>query len=401
MFLLNVDDSDLNADWIKTLRWDLPTDPEALRSLFGDDWAAQLSRLPAWLAAPAEVKAAAESTLVKHGDPSRPNYAQQHPGSPSARRADIVPDALKADVDSAVQRLVSGADELDVVPALARKAASYGMQQGLSSTDSPHGQDASSAALYGSGMARIALDRAKQETEWAIYRSTYADRVKTDVDDLRLGGRVMVKVPDDAVEGILADGVKNQFQTQTSRGSLNAPSRAVNELAHHGIMPNAPADTRPVYGFVSRDGDEHPVSVSQYGEVTLVLRDDVRTRTTVTVGDSLNSHATPIPLNGPVTARQVADASANTPFMDAFYAVQRDGYRAFGNVGRIYMEAQIMGGVKRSDIERIVFQDGVRSPSEIQALAERLAPDGIIVEVAAGARQRVRPARKRLQPRPE
>lgn len=388
MVLLNVDDSDLNADWIKTLRWDLPTGPEALRSLFGDDWAAQLSRLPAWLAAPAEVKAAAESTLVKHGDPSRPNYAQQHPGSPSARRADIVPDALKADMDAAVQRLVSGADEDDVVFALATKAARYGMQQGLSSTDSPHGKDprngkdASSAALYGSGMARIALDRAKQETEWRIYRSTYADRVKTDVDDLRLGGRVMVKVPDDAVEGILADGVKNQFQTQTSRGSLNSPSRAVNELAHHGIMPNAPADARPVYGFVSRDGDEHPVSVSQYGEVTLVLRDDVRTRTTVTVGDSLNSHATPIPLNGRVTARQVADASENTPFMDAFYAVQRDGGRAFGNVGRIYMEAQIMGGVKRSDIERIVFQDGVRSPGEIQALAERLAPDGIIVEVA-------------------
>lgn len=87
--MLIVDDSDLNADWIKTGTWDLPTDPAALEATFGPDWYATLSRLPAWRAAPPEVKAARPVTMVKfapglrpvlkHGDPSRPGYAQMHP----------------------------------------------------------------------------------------------------------------------------------------------------------------------------------------------------------------------------------------------------------------------------------------------------------------------------------
>lgn len=87
--MLIIDDSDLNADWIKTGTWDLPTDPAELEALFGPDWYATLSRLPAWQAAPPQVKAAAPATLVKfapglrpvlkHGSPGDKGYAQMHP----------------------------------------------------------------------------------------------------------------------------------------------------------------------------------------------------------------------------------------------------------------------------------------------------------------------------------
>lgn len=56
-----IDNNDRNADWIKTLSWDLPTDPETLARMFGDDWYARLSRLPAWDAAPANLKAMGKS----------------------------------------------------------------------------------------------------------------------------------------------------------------------------------------------------------------------------------------------------------------------------------------------------------------------------------------------------
>jgi hypothetical protein len=47
-----------DEDWIKTLSWDLPTDPEKLRSLIGDPGIATLKTLPAWKAAPDSIKQA-------------------------------------------------------------------------------------------------------------------------------------------------------------------------------------------------------------------------------------------------------------------------------------------------------------------------------------------------------
>jgi hypothetical protein len=58
---INLDDGDLNADWIRTLTWDLPTDPADLAAMYGPDWAKTLSVLPCWAAAPASVRGAVEA----------------------------------------------------------------------------------------------------------------------------------------------------------------------------------------------------------------------------------------------------------------------------------------------------------------------------------------------------
>jgi hypothetical protein len=49
-----LDDTNENADWIKTLSWDMSSDPMA----FTQEELEHLSTLPAWKAAPPEIKAA-------------------------------------------------------------------------------------------------------------------------------------------------------------------------------------------------------------------------------------------------------------------------------------------------------------------------------------------------------
>jgi hypothetical protein len=49
---LDVDADLRNSDWLRTLSWDLPTDP----SLFSQEELQHLSTLPAWEAAPPEIR---------------------------------------------------------------------------------------------------------------------------------------------------------------------------------------------------------------------------------------------------------------------------------------------------------------------------------------------------------
>ena len=60
--IIEIDNNDSNADWIKSLRWDLPTDPDELERLFGYGWRERMESLPVWLAAPDSVK----NGLSKH-----------------------------------------------------------------------------------------------------------------------------------------------------------------------------------------------------------------------------------------------------------------------------------------------------------------------------------------------
>lgn len=52
--IIDIDADDRNSDWIKTLSWDLPTDP----AYFTQPELEELSTLPAWEAAPEEIKSA-------------------------------------------------------------------------------------------------------------------------------------------------------------------------------------------------------------------------------------------------------------------------------------------------------------------------------------------------------
>jgi hypothetical protein len=188
-------------------------------------------------------------------------------------------------------------------------------------------------------------------------------------------GDVTVAMSEYVLNSFLGEGrYKNQFETRTSGGKLDVGVRKVGE----GLATGTPAGTkladRPVYGYLTdnetvhtyqskKDAvnalegewtDKHSLDrkldweniksvnsdkVDQYGDIRVILKPDVRSRTTVTIGDSLRTGV-------------MADAMSNPKPDLTNMGLYKAGAASHmsGNPTAGYLEAQIHGGVKASDI---------------------------------------------------
>lgn len=346
----NIDSTDGNADWIKTFSWDLPTDPKELEAVFGPNWYAELSRLPAWLAAPPELKNPAlvkSGSVVVFGKHLDGKHNQKRHGrggggvdySESQRSGErmgtsFLPPELEESFDrnfSAGQDYFSGN-----APGFQEDAKQYALDNGMSEAD---------AEIFGLAMTRRVRDRmTAQDERWADSE----ERVLADIDKVRQTGLVCIATDPSSAAKILEDGeFRSQFETQTSRGLYDPNVRAVAETAMLDLHPSVLPEHRPVYGFIASDSTKATaLGPSQYGNVRFVFKDNVRDRTTMTVGDSLGGKATPIPLTGDVSRRQVSDSM--TLFGDGLKYYGVDEFQR-----QTYFEAQIGGGASISEIAEI------------------------------------------------
>lgn len=180
---------------------------------------------------------------------------------------------------------------------------------------------------------------------------------------LRDDGVVMVAMPEGALLATLEEGrIKTLFETNRSNGAVAYEARRSEEFANHDLHPGLDESIRPVYGYVTLPDTPTPNGVASYGEFSVELKPGVRDRTTMTNGDSLGSYATPVPMTGPrLTPLQVAGAEAWFPVSNSsefeLMADPSNGYTPesvykAGTKLR-YVEAQIVGGVRISDIARI------------------------------------------------
>ncbi len=174
---------------------------------------------------------------------------------------------------------------------------------------------------------------------------------------------------------VLEDGrFKSQFETARSRGTYDPVKRSALEEALFGYPPNLPARLRPIYGYVntlatlvgSRAGRYSPLpaGVSRYGDAQVTLRPEVRRRTTICVGDSIEERGItmPSPMLNPRPVSFGAFPNGYTgdkmrrPWLRG---IERD-YADSRFVESTYVEAQIHGGVTVADIEHVTF---VETPS--------------------------------------
>lgn len=178
-----------------------------------------------------------------------------------------------------------------------------------------------------------------------------------------LHGAVRVRVGAHHIEEILADGLKTQHDTGTSGGIFSPVRRD----QHEAVMFAAP-NTRPIYGYIkttvpTMDGTS---GQGQYGAFAIVLKDSVAHRTTVTYGDSLGSEdfpAAPIPVHN---VHNSTTMRINAAVLDRT-----------GDKPR-YVEAQIHGKVKPSDIDHIEF-DPHEDPDRIARVKQAAQVHGIPV----------------------
>jgi hypothetical protein len=211
-----------------------------------------------------------------------------------------------------------------------------------------------------------------------------AKRFGTTVDELVTAGNqalkpltqspVAIQVATGNIDSILDSGeLQNAFRTRkTSPGKATSLDyRASAEAKGLGIPRTAAPEEHAVYGYLLVDDYARKlVSTPQfdmgYGDISFVLKDDVRARTTFTVGDSVNqfdgNRAVGIPLDGEPS---VTAWGGESPAVWG-YAQNGDIREFLDQVA--YVETHTQGGVKISDVRQVLDPNSKLSPAQIQRL---------------------------------
>jgi hypothetical protein len=193
-----------------------------------------------------------------------------------------------------------------------------------------------------------------------------AQRYQENATDFSNGDLMTATPPDVALRILGGERCKSQFDTGDSRGLFDPFVRATQETTMLRVHPGISPSQRPTYGYISV-GAPTSRGPGQYGTVRFQLKEEVTGRATFTIGDSLGSTATPLPMRSRPSIRE---------------AVRAEGWTSTGgqdDIARIqtysYGEAQISGGWGVSDVAKVYV------PSGSDAIVAAAKAAGIPVEV--------------------
>lgn len=237
--------------------------------------------------------------------------------------------------------------------------------------------------MYEALLRRVSDEVVKQVTfaDFDSFEEDYQGFIADDLRTIQTDGKVCMAMDEKSFINLLKSDdqrFKTQFETGTSNGSYSKIGRMAGELRGQSIPLSEPVSKRPIYGYVSEDNLDESVLINgpeQYGAVRVVFKDDVKPRTTMTVGDSLSTGCVPISM----TQEEITPFEAWRASDRILYNIaEEEGWNnhnyeiGFVNEGS-YFEAQIHDGVKLSDVEAIYI------PSDSFNDISPLVPKGIKV----------------------
>lgn len=209
------------------------------------------------------------------------------------------------------------------------------------------------------------------------------ETMSSEITDPRRSPDIQIALPSENMLEVLNAGrYLTQFESDESGGVFNPHYRSETEASAFGIDPSLPDALRPVYGTIPEDAGmavaEQPLFMGgQYGRAWLILKPDVRERSTYTLGDSLGAGSFGQPVNGggdPVVA--AANRSINKAMMMAFEGWVESYYdEGYPNDEFNFVEVQIHGGVSLYDIAEIhvPFDElTAKELAEVQRISEVL-----------------------------
>lgn len=205
--------------------------------------------------------------------------------------------------------------------------------------------------------------------EYGVTAKTVERTIDKAFAKLTAESRIVTQFESKYMDSLLTDGrFKSQFETGVS-GGTNSPSyRAAAEQKGLGIPTDIEPKQRPIYGYLDL-GPSARGMVAQYGDLTFIVKDEVKQRATVTAGDSLYNFSTKQVAGTPLTAPTKASWDTS---VDALYDYATGMIDHSGLVARVrYVEVQMQGGVTLNDMRAIVDRSGVLTAVQRQALKER------------------------------
>lgn len=184
----------------------------------------------------------------------------------------------------------------------------------------------------------------KRAAEQGISPEAMIERMESDLRRLLADVRVNRRQRPEALLDILRDGrFKSQFETFTSGGAMNPSYRATKELGLFGYRRSLVPEQRPIYGYLTNGlEDDRGYYVGGYGRTRVVFREDVHSRTTFILADSLN--AMPAQAPSPIGAPRWYSHQLH---LEDLLELERISDAV------PYAEAQLHRGVTVADIEQV------------------------------------------------
>jgi hypothetical protein len=238
----------------------------------------------------------------------------------------------------------------------ATKAGGY--EKAVSGLTRPDGSPLDPSIVQAAG-SRAAFRSTPIEADMGSFDKSF-DSLDEQANDFIKRQPVSVFMPEESVADLLDSGTYLTVFNQDAslKGEDYLDHRTIYEKVAFGYDSDFDPNSRPVSGAVLLDGikaGNDGYLTNQYGQVQLVLKDGVKDRTTYTIGDSLDNFAKPTQLGGKFPR---AVSNVNVASSAYRYANNNDGQNMFDTKAwhsRNYLEAQVHGGVKLSDISKVIL----------------------------------------------
>ncbi len=191
---------------------------------------------------------------------------------------------------------------------------------------------------------------------------------------------VMVRIPAEHIDAIIKDGkMLNSAEVAERRIADGLPvsrsyqqERNEYENTSMGLPLNTSPSDRPIYGYIGNSSDinaPHQKSVESYGDVAIKLNSSAKDRASVTTDDSFAGGKASKANNFNAGSFVDDDTKADKYLGAASQSKTIDDY--VQKTGSPYLEAQIQGGVKTSDIAEMHFNNGSKPTANTEKWAKQ------------------------------